>query len=124
MKKKFYYEGKLVRTSENHDYRFGIYNKSRGRMKSCHSTRELAEKTLQSYINEPLNWIENNDKRAIQAIKNGKKKYWVKVGNREVLEPLGDRNTVEIWERYIEENQQIHEFRKNNFCVVELEVRN
>ena len=121
---KFYYGGKLVRTSENHEYHFGIYRLDSGKMRSCHSTKELAEKTLQSFINEPLSWIENNDKRAIQAIKNGKKKYWVKVGNRECLEPLGNMDTIEKWEKRIEDNKKIHEFRKNNFCVVELEARN
>ena len=119
---KFYYNGKLVRTSKNHEYRFGVYNKARQGMASCHSTRELAEKTLQTFINEPLHWIEN-DKRAIQAIKDGKAKYCVKEGNREYMMPLGNRNKVEIWEQYIKDNQVTYEYRKNNYCVVELEAR-
>ena len=120
---KFYYDGKLVRTSKTHEYHYGIYNKRFERMRSCHSTKELAEKELNTYINQPLNWNENT-KEAIKAFQSGKKGYWSKEGHRSFFIPFEKGLTVEALERSLKENQERHELRKNTFCVVELEVRN
>lgn len=120
---KFYYEGKLVRTSKTHEYHYGIYDKHYKTMRSCHSTRELAEKELNTYINQPLNWIEN-EKNAIKALQSGKKYYFAKEGNRNICVRFTKEDTVEMWEGYIKGNETKHEYRKSNLCVVELEVRN
>lgn len=120
---KFYFEGKLVRTSKTHEYHYGVYNKFYQKMRSCHSTKELAEKELQSYINEPLSEIENC-KLGIKALKSGKKGYWVKCGRRSFPVRFEKEDTVEQFEESIKSLMERHEYRKKNFCVVELEARN
>ena len=120
---KFYYEGKLVRTSKTHEYHYGVWNKKYQKMKSCNSTKELAEKELRTYINEPLNYIEET-KEAIKAFQSGKKGYWTKVGHRTFYVRFVNGDTIEDMEQTIKHNQELYEYRKNNYCVVELEARN
>ena len=51
MKNKYYYNGKLVRTSENPDYKYGVVV-DEDYVISCHQNKELAQKQLNKTINE------------------------------------------------------------------------
>ena len=46
---KFFYAGKLVRTSKTHDYNFGVLN-ANGKIVSCSATKEGAEKLAKDYF--------------------------------------------------------------------------
>lgn len=50
MKNKYYYNGKLVRTSEN-EYKYGVVV-GEDHVISCHQNKELAQKQLHKTINE------------------------------------------------------------------------
>lgn len=51
MKTKYYMNGKLVRTSENPDYRYAVIT-NEDYLISCHTNKELAQKQLSKTMNE------------------------------------------------------------------------
>lgn len=116
---KYYYNGKLMRTSKNHHYTHAVINPDGDRLIGCCSRLDLAVKLRQSYISECETSIENF-KRAIKALEAGKNKYWCKCGNRDVLEKT--YYTIDEYKKYIENSEKKIAYRKN-FKVVELEER-
>lgn len=126
---KFYYNGKLVRTSKTHEYHFGILEPKTGKIVSCHGTYEAAQKEHR----RPISEAETSIKRcraAIAAIESGKKFFYWKWNNR-YLEKVKltetdfkGRNRAEVgtWEEYIDQyNQFIEAHRARQ--IVELEAR-
>lgn len=116
---KFYYNGELVRTSKTHEYHFGIFNGKT--IRSCHGTKENAEKELHRLQNDPLNWIENN-KKAIKALESGKSYYYYKDGRHEFRHKFDSEDTVEAYQKCIEANKALHE-KYLAYKIVELEMR-
>ena len=68
---KFYYNGKLVRTSKNHEYKYGILSSEGGSVTSCHATYEAAYKELQRRPGEIRTNIEIT-KEALKELEKGK----------------------------------------------------
>ena len=117
---KFYYNGKLVRTSKNHEYHYGVLSSNGKSVNSCHATREAAEKAMAQPISNLRKAIENC-KSAIRAIENGKTYYFVKDGRNTWRNEINGR-TVEDFEGYIK--GYLAEIEKFSKCkVIELETR-
>ena len=126
---KFYYNGKLVRTSKTHEYHFGILEPKTGKIVSCHGTYEAAQKEHR----RPISEAETSIKRcraAINAIENGKTSFFWKWNNRYLEKVIlkgadfagNNRGEVSTWEGYIEGyNKFIASHRARQ--IVELEAR-
>ncbi len=54
---KFYYEGKLMRTSKTHEYKFALLNGA-GTCLSCSGTRDGIERERQRRVSESRGWLE------------------------------------------------------------------
>lgn len=125
---KFYYNGKLVRTSKTHEYHFGVYNPDTGHMISCHGTREGAEKEYRRMISAQEGCIANYN-RAIKALENGKTYYEAKEGNRWIYVSLKGKTwdgeeygNPDTWRRWTESAmRRIEELSRRQ--IVELEAR-
>lgn len=73
MANKFYYNGKLVRTSKTHVYTHAVINE-KGDVLRCSSTEVLAKAFITSELSRAENEIIDSDK-AIKALRNGEKGY-------------------------------------------------
>ncbi len=116
---KFYYEGKLVRTSKNHHYTHAVISGT-GNVFTCSSSEELARKALNAHLSGYRTGIENN-RRAIKAIEQGKTSYLVKEGRSNY--PTKLRHTKEEYEEGIRHMQDTIEWITNTWKVIELEER-
>lgn len=119
---KFYYNGKLVRTSKNHVYTHAVINENGGCI-ACSSTRKGAEQVISSEIsyNERRLQTQLNKKKAIEEGAAGywdvseRKHYWEKFRGK-------DYQTLEYAEEQIEwYKKQIEVVR--SWKVVELEAK-
>ena len=124
---KFYYNGKLMRTSKTHEYKFAIIWPD-GTLSSCHGTREAAEKEYRRLISENETAIAD-DLKAIEALKAGRTYYDTKICRRWHRISLkgkdwGGMNRAEVatWESYIESHKRQIE-KLNTRQIVELEAR-
>ena len=124
---KFYYNGKLVRTSKNHEYKYAIIGEN-GNLWSCHGTLEAAQKEFRRPISECESQIADYHK-AIDALNKGKTYYDTKVCRRWYRVQLKgkditgkDRSEVSTWEGWIESAQNRIHFL-NGRKIVELEAR-
>ena len=115
---KFYYEGKLIRTSKNHHYTNALINTDTGKCITCSSTMEGCERELNRIINEKLNNIENA-KKAILAIENGKKTYMATYG-RDICTARVTEN-IEHYQKSIKYYQERIENIKVFYKIVDLE---
>lgn len=118
---KFYYNGKLLRTSKTHHYTHAIVDVSNDALVGCRSDYQAAVNELNSWINNARNDVEYYEKY-IAAIKRGAKQITVKSGRRsfpvKVDHSLLDKN--------IESLAASKNYLKNimeNWKVVELEER-
>lgn len=111
---KFYYNGKLVRTSKSHEYSHGVLHN--GKVVSCHGSRELAFKEMTSRISRADARIQACQ-MAMAAIERGERFYWTKAGGRSCKAEI--HSTKEQYLSYIEEAKEY----KKNFEIVELEAR-
>ena len=124
---KFYYNGKLMRTSKTHEYKFAIIWPD-GTLSSCHGTREAAEKEYRRPISEAESSIAT-ELKAIEAIKAGKTYLDTKVCGRWYRMSLKgkdwdglNRADISTWEKWIECNKRNIE-KLNTRLIVELEAR-
>ena len=74
---KFYYNGKLVRTSEN-EYKYAIVRGNR--VITCHTRYDLAEKELIKQLEKKNKIIESNE-RYLEEVKKGNKDEFLKSCN-------------------------------------------
>lgn len=122
MANKFYYNGNLVRTSQNHVYTHATVNINNGELYGCSSTLQGAQKI----INERLHWAEEeieNAKVAIKALKSGKNGCYMKEGRRSYPHRFGKDDTIEKYEGWIANSTKRIEWVRENLRVVELEMR-
>lgn len=124
---KFYYNGKLVRTSKTHEYRYAIVTEA-GNLISCHGTREAAEKEFRKPIASCESTLEFYAE-AIRAIEAGKKYIDRKVcGHWQRVHLTGkdfagrDNSNVNTWKEYAENDRRRIENYKTR-KIVELEQR-
>lgn len=124
---KFYYNGKLMRTSKTHEYKYAIITEN-GCCCSCHGTLESAQKEFRRPIAECEKSIANFN-MIIRAINSGKKYIDIKeyrythrvhFSGKDIAGD--DRSQVSTWEKYIRQTKNSmadYESRK----IVELEQR-
>ncbi len=119
---KFYYNGKLVRTSKTHAYTHAVIDITTGGCKGCRTSKESAEAVISSEIAQ---YSKKNDnyKTAIKALENGKSGYYGKDGRRTYYEKFASEDTVEKYNRWIAVNDEYIEEIKANWKVVALEAR-
>lgn len=122
---KFYYNGKLIRTSANHIYTHAVIKgEKNGKylVEGCRSTKEAAEQIITAKISS-LNIKIKDCKNAVKALKAGESGYSYTFKNRTYFNKFTPDRTVEYYEERIEMiNLNIEEV-KNNWKVVELEAR-
>ena len=124
---KFYYNGKLMRTSKTREYHFAVLN-TNGTCNSCHSTREAAEKEWRRPIAAHETAIEE-DLQCIKALERGKDHIdlkcrcgWIRVQLKGKDLFGNDRGQVSTWREYIESHKRdIAKLRTRE--IVELEAR-
>lgn len=104
---KFYYNGKKVRESKTHEYKYAIVLEQGDNVKvfACAGTRENALKRLQSEINYQKECAESN----LRWGKNPENYKWA-------VEYYGTYNPEEDYKKHIDKIKQIK--------IVELEARN
>lgn len=120
---KFYYNGKLIRTSKNHTYTHAVIDMSDGSLKGCRASKETAEALIRSEISQYEKWIAEK-KKAIKAIENGKNYYITKERGRSYKITIDQPyQTIEWYTKGIEGNNKGIEHIKANWQVVELEAR-
>ena len=118
--KKFYYNGKLVRTSKTHDYKYAIAYTDDSKILSCHGTYEAAQKEMNKRITEQQQTIYNLN-NAKKALINGSKYYFVKFGRNEYRTEL-PYQTVEEFNEKIKTHEKMIEWYRNNRKIVELQA--
>lgn len=69
---KFYYQGKLVRTSKTHNYKYGVFTKENDCL-ACASSFELAQNSIASATMFKRSSLKSYNK-ILKAIKQGKEK--------------------------------------------------
>ena len=115
---KFYYNGKLMRTSKTHTYTHALLTET-GTLRSCHGSREAAEKELRALISQHETNIDDC-KRAIKAIEKGQTYYFA--GHRQQYKCSLKGKTIEHYEEWIEKYKRIIAFFEKH-QIVELEAR-
>lgn len=120
---KFYYNGILVRTSKNHEYKYALINQlEKGIIAviTCSSTYDGCQKELNRIISNKYENIENY-KRILKSIESGKDYYYCKMGRYEAKEKI--RYSKEQYEHDLEVYENEVNEIKNNYKIVELEQR-
>lgn len=115
---KFYYNGKLIRTSKTHDYKFAAMID--GTCLKCSATKEGAQAEITRLIRDRELNIEA-EKNAIKAIERGETMFKGRGGHWIKIDP--EWHTVENLTKWIECNTQALYNIKANAEVVELEAR-
>lgn len=111
---KYYYNGKLVRTSKTREYTHAVLHN--GACVACSSSAALAEKAM----NKELSALRGNlsfYKDAAKAVASGKHAMWTKVNGRAFK--VGLDRTAEEYAKAIEWTEDY----MNGWEVVELEAR-
>ena len=117
---KFYYNGKLIRTSKNHVYTYAVLTPG-GKTFACSSSLEGAKKAVQREISL-CETIRNNYRNAIKAIEAGQSYYFAKESGQNWRKRLNGE-TVADFEKYISQVESNIAYYKAH-QIVELEARN
>lgn len=96
MANKYFYNGKLVRTSE-HIYTHAVLNE-KGELVGCRPSYDKAHNIITSKIAEANSFVKEY-KSLLKAISEGRKTYEFKVGNRRIIAPVRytDVNEINGW---------------------------
>lgn len=119
---KFYYEGKLVRTSKTHEYTHAVIDITTGACKGCRVGKDKAEAIISaevSYYDKKI----SNYTNAIKALENGKSGYYAKDGRHTYYCKFSSDITVERYKEWIAWDKDYINSVKANWKVVELEAR-
>lgn len=118
---KYYYNDKLVRTSDR-TYTHAVINMETGECLSCRANKAGAEQEISSRIARERTGIENCSS-AIKALNRGLNYYFPKIGRRSYRERLHSEDTIEYFEKWIRTYNERIERIQNTLIVVELEAR-
>jgi hypothetical protein len=116
---KFYYNGKLVRTSKNHEYTHACM--ANDICKGCRTNAKAAQQIKDGKIAE-LTRTCNAYATAIKALNEGKS-YYINREDRRAYRVSLEGRTVEFYEEHIAWVKRDIEWIKHNWKVVELEAR-
>ena len=116
---KFYYNGKLVRTSKTHEYKYGVYHTNLDKVIACSATKDGAQAHIDAKVANLNREIENCE-NALKAIAKGKTHYGYKDGRKTYLEKV---STAEKHTEWLAGYKKSLESVKRTHKVVELEAR-
>jgi hypothetical protein len=119
---KYYYNGKLVRTSKNHIYTHAVIDISNMKVIGCRGSLEKAESLLTSELNYIARSIENG-KNKLKCFKEGKPRYGWKDGKRVWYSSFKSTDTEESILEGIRYSENYLETIKQNYKIVELESK-
>ena len=122
MANKFYYNGELVRTSENHIYTHAAININTGKCYGCSSTLKGAQANIDRMLGEYRGGIEYCQK-ALKALERGEKGVWTKICGRRWFDRFDKNDTPEHFNERIGIYEQKLVWINENLRVVELEMR-
>lgn len=120
---KFYYEGKLVRTSKTHHYTHALVNVETGKAITCSAKGpEACESYKQSYLRNVMQSI-TDEKTIIEAVKEGRNGVFL--GSKATYYKLRELFTTDIDKltEFIEENRKRFDRVSENWKVVPLTER-
>lgn len=118
---KFFYDGKLVRTSKTKVYTHAVINTETGGLIGCSSSRELAQKKVDSEISYCNSRIAE-DERALKALTSGASGYSYRFGRMKYFSVFGRdcSKNPEEWKQFIREHRERIDYIRRNWKVVEL----
>lgn len=123
---KFYYEGRLIRTSKTHHYTHAVINTENGKCLTCSGSRKGCEDFINRWNNESRQGIENV-KAQIKALETGKNGYYCKWGREERFIRFGEidghRPTVDECKANADYYERLIAWRTTCWKVVEVEER-
>ena len=119
---KFYYEGKLIRTSKNHVYTHAVIDMASGKLIGCRASEDAARSVISSEISSYKTGIKNTQSMQ-KAIEQGKRMYRVTEGRRSCYMPIDSGDTLERCREWIEYREKAIERIRKDWKVVELEAR-
>ena len=119
---KFYYLGKLMRTSKNHMYTHAVVDMRTGECIGCRANEENAHAIIRTELSQCERSIANC-RSAIKALRDGKSGYYEKEGRRTWYNRFSPSTTEERYTTSIERIEQYMDRIKRDWCVVELEAR-
>lgn len=118
---KYYYNGKLIRTSKNTAYRYAAINAETGKILGCSSTAEGAEKNIRRMISGAEEFI-GNCRNAIFAIEVAKRRWYIcRDGRRAYKVTIEPGQTAEHFQSMIDKSTAWIEKIQQTCKVVEIE---
>lgn len=124
MANKFYYNGKLIRTSENHIYTHALIN-GVGKVVTCSATFDGCLKEKNRRISQVRQMIANLESKK-KALQMGKAGYYVKDGRHtyyERFDPTLKCDTLDGIDENLNWYNERIDFLRDNDIIVELEMR-
>ncbi|MBQ0074473.1 MAG: hypothetical protein KBT34_09790 [Prevotella sp.] len=119
---KYYYNGKLVRTSEKHIYTNAVIDKSNGKCMGCRKNYELCVAYIESEISRYNGYIKFVNE-AIHAINEGKSGYYYRFSGQKKYHVFKEGDTLEHYEDLMNMYRSNLDHIINNYEVVELESK-
>ena len=119
---KFYYNGKKVRESKTHEYKYAAISTKTGKVLKCSATKEGAQEIINRYISERENEIKTCE-NILRAIETGAKSFYVVCGRKTEYCKLKEFHTIENTKERIESCKKAIENILTTWKVVELEAR-
>jgi hypothetical protein len=117
---KFYYNGKLIRTSKTHEYKYAVI--ANDECLTCSATMDGAQKFINRYINERKDEIKTCE-NIIRAIEAGAKSFYAVYGRTTEHCKLREHHTIADTKERIEICKKAIERMTTSWKVVEIEAR-
>jgi hypothetical protein len=118
---KFYYNGKKVRESKTHEYKYGVYSVSQDKIIGCSETREGAEAQITRIMADSRDALKTYE-GALKALRFGSSgfdSYW---GRRSTYVRFREEHTEKYFIEKIEYHKENLNRIRNTCKVVELEA--
>ena len=120
---KFYYNGKKIRESKTHEYKYATIATNRDdKVLTCSATRDGAQAFINRYICERESEIKTCE-NILRAIETGAKSFYAVYGRKTEYCKIREWHTVEDTRERIEECKRAIENIKTCWKIVELEAR-
>lgn len=119
---KFYYNGKLVRTSKTHEYKYGVYSANQDKVIACSATREGAEAHITRIMSDSRDRLKTYE-GALKALKAGASGFDSYFGRRSTYIRFRQEHTEKYFTEQIDYYKENLIKIRNNCKIVELEIR-
>ena len=119
---KFYYDGRLIRTSKNHEYTHAVIDITDYGCVGCRVGEDKAEAIIRTEISQTERNIANC-RAALKALEDGKDGYFYKEGRHTWYSKFSKSQTAEYYEAIIERLSGYIDRINTTWKVVELEMR-